>query len=252
MERNKFIETQPAQKRAAYFTFVVDESLSMGMATKETIMGINEQIQQIKSDFADNKEVNPIISFIKFNGNVQPVFMNKGLDELEEITTENYQPNGSTAMYDAVGFAVSELKKRDDIDEEDTSVLVVVVSDGDENASTEYDAKMVADLVKGCSDTKRWTFAYLGANQDLSEVSESTSFARGNMASFDASNQVGYTMAFASARESLSSYSAQVGNVQNNTLSVQNFFSGDTEAKTEETPDTESKTDANKDPETVS
>ncbi len=185
-------------RKNAYITFVVDESGSMGSVREVTVSGINEQIQQVKRDFGgkNSEKVKAIVSLIRFNDKVKPVFMYSDIDSLKEITLDEYKPDGGTAMYDAVGYAINQLKMREDIDEENTSSLIVVVSDGQENSSREITAKQLADTISKLNETKRWTVTYLGANQDLSKVSQSTNIYVGNTMSFSTQNPQHVTAAF--------------------------------------------------------
>ncbi len=195
-------------RKTAYITFVVDESGSMGNVREVTVSGINEQIQQVKRDFAgkNSEKVNAIVSLIRFNDKVKPVFMYSDIDALQEITLDEYKPDGGTAMYDAVGYAINQLKMREDIDEENTSSLIVVVSDGQENSSREITAQQLADMISVLNETKRWTVTYLGANQDLSKVSQSTNIYVGNTMSFSTQNPQNVSVAFSGCATALNNY----------------------------------------------
>jgi hypothetical protein len=203
-------EVEKTGKRKAFFAFVLDESGSMSTGKQATITGMNEQIQQIRSTFKYSADVEPVITFVKFNGIVTPLYVNKGLDELKDFTDADYNPNGMTAMYDAVGYVLNTLDQAEGINDEDTSVLVVVISDGDENSSREHSAQAIADRVKAYNDTKRWTFTYLGSNVDLTRVRANTGFAMGNTVTFDSSNAIGYTQAFHSHNASFGNYVADM------------------------------------------
>ena len=216
-------EQERTSKRKAFIAFVIDESGSMDLGKDATLRGINEQIQMIKNTFKDSKDVEPIVSLVKFNEKVNSVFVNKGLDELKELTNDDYRPNGATAMYDGVGYMLNILGQTDGIDEEDNSVLVVVVSDGEENSSKEHNSESIAKRVGEYNETKRWTFTYLGANQDLSVVSQKTNMYAGNTRTFNSSSSQGYDTAFHSHNLSFGSYINNVsrGEVQ----SVSDFYS---------------------------
>ncbi len=215
-------------KRKAFIAFVLDESGSMSTGREATIVGMNEQIQQVKSTFKDNADVEPVVTFVKFNGEVKPIFVNKGLDELREITEQDYQPNGGTAMYDGVGFVMNALEQHPDISDASSTVLVVVVSDGEENSSQEFTSEKIAEKVKGYNETKRWKFTYLGANQDLGVVSQRTGVLRGNTASFSAQNAQGYSAGFNTHNIALASYLCDVSDrsLDLESLSVKAFYAG--------------------------
>lgn len=78
-------------------------------------------------------------------------------------------PRGATALYDATGLAITEfgarLAKLNE-DERPGTVQVVVVTDGHENASTEWTSDAVKAAVKTQTEQYSWDFVFLGANQD--------------------------------------------------------------------------------------
>lgn len=225
MKRDEFATPKEKVKKTAYITFVIDESGSMGPTKDATITGINEQIQQIKKDFGSKTdEIETIVSLIKFNQTPTSVFLHKPLSELKEITAEDYTPLGNTAMYDAVGFAINKLKDRKDIDKETTSSLLIVVSDGQENSSQEFNSKTLADVVNKLNETKRWTITYLGANQDLSQVSQSSGFVRTNMASFDSHSNAGVTRAFRMNAMAVTNYASALSDSVEMSYSAGNFY----------------------------
>lgn len=78
-------------------------------------------------------------------------------------------PRGSTALYDAIGVsfagfgaALAALPEH----ARPGTVLVTIVTDGQENASREYTARDVKRLIETQRDTYDWDVSFLGANQD--------------------------------------------------------------------------------------
>jgi len=236
-KRQEFAKPKEEPRKKIFLAFVLDESGSMGGATEETIAGMNEQIQQVKKDFdKDNMDVN--VYFVKFNGNVEAVFMNKSIGDLKEITTEDYQPGGSTALYDAVGLALTEIQSHKESKDDNASILVTVISDGQDNSSTKFNAETLSKMVKECQDSKKWTFAYLGAEMDLAEAKANTGFYAGNMASFDTLSRSGRTKAFKVNRTALSSYASAVGMSTNSFADTEFYADRNTVDSTEETAET--------------
>jgi hypothetical protein len=91
-------------------------------------------------------------------------------------------------MLDAVGQTIDRLEREgSQIDQ--ASVLVCVISDGQENSSNDYTYASVAERIQRLTATERWTFTYLGSNQDLSAVSESLSISMANTSSYAASRE---------------------------------------------------------------
>ena len=132
-------------------SLILDESGSMGSCKQETINGFNEYIQSLRKQ-------NVKFALTKFSDDCKIVYNAKDIKDVKELNEVDYQPNGMTALYDAIGNTISMVKSED-------KVLIVILTDGDENASEEYKKETIAKLIKE-KEKKGWTFVYLGANQD--------------------------------------------------------------------------------------
>lgn len=167
--------------------FVLDKSASMDMIRSETIEHFNEQIEQVQKD---SQDMETSVSLVVFDHNVKTQFFNQPLKKLKPLTLKTYQPSGSTAMYDAVGITIDRAEKEiKDITKKDVAILFIIISDGQENSSKEYNRADIAERIQRLQETKRWTFAYLGANQDLSKVIEDLNLYEGNVQAFVADSQ---------------------------------------------------------------
>lgn len=96
-------------------------------------------------------------------------------------------PRGMTALNDAIGLAVVDLGNRLGLTPEDDrpgKVIVVVVTDGQENSSHEWSGSEIHALITEQSTRWGWTFIYLGANVDA--------FAEGHRYGFAAGQTMGY------------------------------------------------------------
>ena len=173
-----------------YVVMVLDKSSSMYTGLQQTIDGFNEQLHTIQDTQTENNET--LVSLVTFSHEVTEDIINQPADKIEELTEKTYVPRGMTALYDGVGTAIDRLLKQDDIEDENTSVLMVILSDGDENASKTYTDMEIAERIQRLKDTERWTFTYMGANVDLGKISETLNIDKGNIMSFDATNAAGY------------------------------------------------------------
>lgn len=192
-----------AKPLKTYVAMILDESSSMGVIKAETIQHFNEQVEQIVKDSAG---MDTRVSLTVFGSEVTSVFFDESLDKLQPLTARNYNPNGMTAMYDGIGETIDRMRKEiKDIDDKDVAILMVIVSDGQENNSKKYKQTDIAERIKHLQGTKRWTFTYLGANQDLSVVSAALNIPAGNMLAFVADSS-GMNAASASHAKSLGTY----------------------------------------------
>ena len=169
-----------------HIAIVLDESGSMGSIRIEAIDAFNQQVKAIKETTAGQQST---VSLVKFNTVVSdPVYWAQPVETMSPIGPNDYMPNGMTAMLDAVGLTIDRLRVLPDADDEDTSFLVVIISDGHENNSKKYSYRDVAERIQTLDATERWTFTYLGANQDLSQVSADLHIPVQNTSAFIASS----------------------------------------------------------------
>ena len=77
---------------------------------------------------------------------------------------KNYsQPRGRTPLFDAIGLAIYDLENNHD--SKDKNKVLVIVTDGLENASKEYSYKEIELKIKEKEDLG-WLIIYLGADHD--------------------------------------------------------------------------------------
>lgn len=188
-----------------YVGIVLDESGSMGTIIHETISAFNEQIQVIKDNSHD---MDTSVSLVTFSYNVHPKFLNKSEMSLKPLDCELYSPHGLTALNDAIAYTIEQLNTVEDKDDPNTSFLLVVITDGEENYSKKYPGmhnKNLAKLIKEVQDTKRWTITFLGANQDVEKYASVHNISAGNAASFN-STKDGMEKASFTVTRGLTSY----------------------------------------------
>jgi len=189
------------KEKKEYILFILDKSGSMNSCKTQTINGFNEQLQELNK----TSDIKTFVSLVEFSSSVEIVFWNKPLEEVEYLNNETYEPNGSTAMLDAVGQAVSKLKNDTHInDDDDVTFLVIIISDGEENSSKEYNWNTVKNIITECKE-ESWTITYMGSNQDLSEIQKRMNIYSGNTMSYT-STGIGTQTAFCAMATSLGNY----------------------------------------------
>jgi len=160
-------------------TFIVDESGSMHTLASDTVGGINAFLAEQKA-LPDPAT----ISMVMFNRDSREVFSAKPLSDVSELKASDYRPSNSTALLDCVGNTLLALTRRiDDAPTKPDKVVVMVITDGHENASLEFTVPKVKALIQECAD-KGWTFTYMGANVDA--------FAEASNLGIDLSNTSNY------------------------------------------------------------
>lgn len=142
-------------------TLVVDRSGSMQSCIADAEGGINTFIVDQK---AQPNSAN--FTLVQFDNVYE--FVHNGVP-ISEVGPFNLVPRGGTALLDAVGRAINEtgarLAKTQEADRPKL-VVFVIVTDGGENASVEFTKSKIREMVERQTNTHKWTFVYLGANQD--------------------------------------------------------------------------------------
>ena len=162
-------------KTKVYNLIILDKSGSMESIRKAAIDGYNETLGSIKSaqlKYLDSQE--HYISLAVFCGcGVEMVYDCTPIKDAEKLTKERYDPCCMTPLYDAIGKCVKALAKISDA-EEDSAVLVTIITDGMENASQEWTGPAIKRLIDERKE-EGWMFSYVGADHDVESVAASIS-----------------------------------------------------------------------------
>lgn len=176
-EKKDSIETKGGKTRI-YNLIILDESGSMSCIQNAAISGFNETVGGIRSaqeKYADTQE--HFVSLLTFCACKKKMLYDKvPVCDVQTLTTKEYRPCCGTPLYDAMGMALNKLY--DEIkDMEDATAVVTIITDGMENASREYSGNAIKALVERLSNEEGWTFAYMGTNQDVEQVSKTLSIS---------------------------------------------------------------------------
>lgn len=98
------------------------------------------------------------------------------------LETTEYQPRGATPLLDAVGHAVALLDKSPAKDERR---VLAIMTDGLENASTEYTKETLKALLDRKQKEDGWLVVYLGADHNAWAQAGVLGLHAGNVASFN-------------------------------------------------------------------
>lgn len=207
-------------KTRIFNLIILDESSSMSSIEREAISGVNETIQTIRSAQKKFEDQKHFVSLVSFNSDaVKTIHDCVNVNEVKELSDKEYTPSSCTPLYDAMGNALNQLKKKvADVDK----VLVTIITDGYENASTEYNGKAIKTLVESLR-TKGWVFTYIGANQDVEKVA--ATIAINNVMNFNTTSEGTHEM-FAREKKSRMRW---FHNVAKGIVADNDFFAEDEE-----------------------
>lgn len=151
--------------------FIIDRSGSMDRLTQDTIGGFNSFIENQKKEAGEAK-----LTTVLFDDNYEVLHDGVDLKEVKPLTDKEYYARGTTALLDAVGKTITEVGNRlsnTPEEERPEKVMVIITTDGAENASKEYTKSKVKEMIEEQTNKYSWVFMFLGANIDA--VSEAQS-----------------------------------------------------------------------------
>lgn len=148
---------------------ICDRSGSMTSIKRDAEGALNNFVEEQKA-----VEGRATVRFDQFDTVHETVFKSTDIQNVQPITIH---PRGGTALLDAIGRTVNdlgaELRSLPEA-ERPGNVLVVVVTDGEENSSVEYRGpagkERIASMIREQQDKYGWNFVFLAANQDAISV----------------------------------------------------------------------------------
>lgn len=158
---------QTMTNKTTELVFIIDRSGSMRGLEQDTIGGFNSVIAKQKKNPGDC-----YVSTVLFDHLSEVVHDRVRLEDVRDMTEDDYFVRGSTALIDAIGSSVHHISnihkyaRPEDVPE---NTLFVIITDGMENSSTKY----TSDEVKRLIEEKKkagWEFIFIGANIDAVET----------------------------------------------------------------------------------
>lgn len=146
-----------------HIALCLDASGSMGSVRDATIDGVNALMADQRAQAGD-----AWLSLTLFDTTMDPRYVAWGLADVPEFgTPENrYSPGGGTALFDAVGVTITGtdawLANNPWFTNRDGRILLVVLTDGEENSSHEFDQSRINELLKARQDDG-WDVMFLGS-----------------------------------------------------------------------------------------
>lgn len=171
---------------ALHVAFVLDRSGSMSHLASAVVSGVDEFVSELRRDPGDT-----LFSLTQFDTEFDHVHVAVPLADVPSLNETGYRPGGMTALFDAVAHTVltTDARLRAEGREAD-KVMVVVMTDGLENSSTDYTSRTLSDLIRAYDGRPNWTFVYLGAAHanldEAQDVAAGLAFERGNAMRWEA------------------------------------------------------------------
>lgn len=191
----------------------LDRSGSMqGEPWMNAIESLNEYIKNLQKEKIEGDVT--IVAFDSHNGvegnkvRLVPLAENQSIAYFEPLKHDVLSPAGMTPLFDAAANVMDRAIERNS-----ERTVVVILTDGHENASTEYTQAKIKDKVKTL-EAKKWEVIFLGANFDVAQYTQGSGLASTKMRNFDLNNQLQRTAMYTDLAKSTVAY-ATVGAAMN-------------------------------------
>ena len=148
-----------------HISVVLDRSGSMASIADDIVGGFNTFIEQQRSEEGEAR-----VTLVQFDSEdpFEVLIDGQDLDQVPALDPNRYIPRGGTPLWDAVGRMIaridSEIGSRADAGKPIEDQLVLIVTDGFENASMELDGPTLANLIEARKKLS-WTFVFLGSDE---------------------------------------------------------------------------------------
>ena len=153
--------TSREDRKKTYVAFLLDETGSMNSIRDEAISAFNEYVDSLRKESSDF-----YLTLTSFNSeHYAPRYIGRSINEVPPLTHRAYQPNHMTPLYDAMGWTFKDTRGFLEQADDNYRVLFVVLTDGHENHSMEYDQGRISRLTSEAREDG-WDFVFLGADID--------------------------------------------------------------------------------------
>ena len=160
-------------KQRACVAVLLDRSGSMQVNKAETISAFNQYVKNTKKNFKGR------FTLTQFDSQgIDTPQANVKIKEIQDLTDHTFQPRGATPLLDAIGRTIHAMDT-----EGFDNVIFVIITDGAENASTEYNREAVKKLIEE-RVAKGWQVSYLGADVDAFAEGAQLGIAAGQSINF--------------------------------------------------------------------
>jgi len=192
-----------AKQAFTSINIVLDKSGSMADLADETIKSVNKFIEEQKAVGDD-----AIFTMALFSDKYELLYDGVSLKEVKPLDHNSYKTDGWTALLDAIAKTINSTSiKIRAMKEEDrpSKVIFMVITDGAENSSREFNREQVFKLLDLHQNEYKWQAIFLGCEKDSIVAGEKFGFTKGSSYTYS-NSKIGAANLYRNISDSVASY----------------------------------------------
>ena len=149
------------------FVFVIGKSA--GMDQSAILNGFNSLIEAQKKIKDEST-----YTLVFFNEECKASALCRSIKSMRKYTEKTYVPKGGSALYDAMGYAMSavgEVLSETEEHERPSLVCVIVIGESD-NASTVFEHSVVSEMISVQKNIYKWDFVFYGDSSNIFDINK--------------------------------------------------------------------------------
>jgi len=188
-----------------HIAVILDRTGSMESIRDDTIGGFNAFLNEQKSEAGS-----ATLTLVQFDSQdpYEVVHRFEEIEKVPDLTRETFVPRATTPLLDAIGRGINDLEQGLSEMEEDARpkrVVMVIITDGQENASKEFKKDQIQKMIKEKQEKLDWQFVFLSADLEAIQDAVNTGIRPQSAMAFSKDAQ-GTAAAWSSASARISEY----------------------------------------------
>lgn len=156
--------TEPTPK--THVLAVIDNSGSMRLLAGDVCGGFNAYLETLRAD----TEIDYTVTVVLFNSTSTVLADAVPAGDAPELTPENYQTMGSTALNDAIMTTILRFQAAHAELQAHETVILIINTDGHENFSREHNSSEVRAALAELAETGKWAVLFMGTGPEAWSV----------------------------------------------------------------------------------
>lgn len=195
------------KKNYTHLSVILDRTGSMESIRDDTIGGFNAFLKKQQAE-----KGKATLTLVQFDSQdpYEVIHRFEPIGKIPELTRDTFVPRANTPLLDAMGRGINDLEQslaEMKAGARPSKIVMVIVTDGQENASREFNRDQIAKMVTEKTEKAGWQFVFLSA--DLAAIGDARrSGIRADSSLLFAKNGVGSAAAWASLSRHTSAYRA--------------------------------------------